>query len=407
MKKVVVLLVLPLIMFTVSCSQNKNFEAVSAEYQKLESKYFDKIYALNQKRKQLKDDSEREKLNGEFYLISNQRQQDLEKFLKRFSQLPEKEEFLILKTKVLIELNRVLEAESVIARLKKIEKPRYLHRTKFEEIKIAAIKGDYKTGIRIFKEIEPLIEKDAHYYNILMLFAINAEEPQELLDFGRKFIEARDLPEEFWDYRAEVYAAMADALKNMGKADEAQGYLQKAISITADLQYKDILEKRLQQIKVLSNKCPSIASSFSLNGLPLSWAKVQNGITLIYFWAGWSESSLQLFYAINEVAKIYQARGVQVVGISKLFGKAFSSGQLKANLEQAEEVLLLRTLLRENNIVFPCFLDQDGNISKNFGIYILPTLVVIDKKGTVAEVHNGFFDRPKLESLLRKWLEEK
>jgi len=290
-----------------SCKKNLTFEDLSAEYQKLENKYFDRIYALNQKAKKATDDSTMEKLNDEYTLISSERQRELEKFLKKFENLPQSEDLLILKVKTLIELNRSLEAENLIARLKKLEKPRHLARTKFEEIKINLIKGDYQNGLKIFKEIEGQIEKDAHYYNVLMLFATNSENPQDILEYGRKFIETKDLPEQFWSYRERVLSAMAEADKKLNRLDEAQGYLQKAIAITEDLRYRDILEKQLQQIKILYKEPPAFNSNFALNSFSINWAKAQKGITLLYFWAGWSESSHRLFYAINEVARIYQA----------------------------------------------------------------------------------------------------
>jgi peroxiredoxin len=54
---------------------------------------------------------------------------------------------------------------------------------------------------------------------------------------------------------------------------------------------------------------------------------------------------------------------------------------------------------RQKGLSFPIVSDEDGKVGVSFGVSSLPTIVIVDKNGTVVAVRSGVTDESSLESL--------
>jgi len=75
---------------------------------------------------------------------------------------------------------------------------------------------------------------------------------------------------------------------------------------------------------------------------------------------------------------------------------------LAVNITASDKMADLEAMVASENIQYPVLLDQDGKVSGQYGIRSIPTAVIIDKDGTVAEHRVGAYGK---EELLKK-LEE-
>lgn len=75
---------------------------------------------------------------------------------------------------------------------------------------------------------------------------------------------------------------------------------------------------------------------------------------------------------------------------------------LAVNITASDKMADLEAMVASENIQYPVLLDQDGKVSGQYGIRSIPTAVIIDKDGMVAEHRVGAYGK---EELLKK-LEE-
>ena len=119
----------------------------------------------------------------------------------------------------------------------------------------------------------------------------------------------------------------------------------------------------------------------TIDGKPFSYAAFQGKPVLLHFWATWCPICEQEQPSIESIAKDYQVISV-----------AMQSGS-------AEEVL---PYMREHQLSFPVIADQDGSLSKQFGVGVVPASFVIDAKHQVRFVEIGFTTEIGLR--VRLWL---
>lgn len=133
------------------------------------------------------------------------------------------------------------------------------------------------------------------------------------------------------------------------------------------------------------------APDFSLNdldGVEVSLSNLRGKIVLLEFWATWCPPCRESIPAMNELYKKYNDKGLVLLGIS------VDKGQ---NI--AEDI---RAFIREYSIKYPIAIDSK-NVNTLYGVYSIPTLILIDKAGKVALKNIGF--SPEMEKRLSSEIE--
>lgn len=80
--------------------------------------------------------------------------------------------------------------------------------------------------------------------------------------------------------------------------------------------------------------------------------------------------------------------------------KDVSSKMLAINITASDNLQDVNTLVDSENIQYPVLLDEKGDVSNQYGIRSIPTIIVIDRDGTVAEHHVGSYGKDELLKLL-------
>jgi thiol-disulfide isomerase/thioredoxin len=126
----------------------------------------------------------------------------------------------------------------------------------------------------------------------------------------------------------------------------------------------------------------------SLSGGHLSPGDLDKDLILIDFWATWcGPCHLQADILAGLYPKL-RSKGVEFLAV---------------NLGEPEEVV--RDFVAERPFEYPVLIDPTDYISRNYGLFILPTVVVLNREGTVMYLHEGISTAGRLTAVVDEILE--
>ncbi|HZS36929.1 MAG TPA: TlpA disulfide reductase family protein [Polyangia bacterium] len=140
----------------------------------------------------------------------------------------------------------------------------------------------------------------------------------------------------------------------------------------------------LLALAVLSLSAPSLAevskgqrapdfSLPSLRGPRVSLAGLRGKVVIVDFWAQWCEPCKKELPQLDKLSKDYASRGVVILAVN-----------IDKERENAER------LVKQLGLTLPVLLDPTGAVASTYDLPKMPTSFVIDKKGLVRFVHDGF-----------------
>ena len=137
---------------------------------------------------------------------------------------------------------------------------------------------------------------------------------------------------------------------------------------------------------------PIELSARDLQGKEVDVAAEAGVVRLVDFWATWCEPCRDELPALDALSRELSARGLAVYGVS------FD-----------EDGALIAPFLREVRVGFPILWDRGGDqLAPRFQVMRLPTTLVVDRKGVVRFVHEGWTEergreqRREIEALLEE-----
>ena len=108
-------------------------------------------------------------------------------------------------------------------------------------------------------------------------------------------------------------------------------------------------------------------------------------VVVVDFWATWCGPCHLQAQILEPIYRDYKGRGVQF---------------LAANV--GEEVETVKKFLKNKPFPYPVLLDPNDSVTSKLGVYALPTLMVVDKKGKVAYFQSGLADGDTLRQVIEK-----
>ncbi|MFO0954660.1 MAG: redoxin domain-containing protein [Isosphaeraceae bacterium] len=131
-----------------------------------------------------------------------------------------------------------------------------------------------------------------------------------------------------------------------------------------------------------------------LTGKPVSLADVKGDVTLVDFWGTWCVPCRKSIPHLLEISKKYRDRGVRVVGLT--YEQEVGDAAKK----------LIRQTIEAVGITYPCLIGDDATKEKLPEFPGYPTLLVLDKTGTVRVQLNGYQPLGAVEAAVNAVLDQ-
>ena len=124
-------------------------------------------------------------------------------------------------------------------------------------------------------------------------------------------------------------------------------------------------------------------SLLDLTGKPRKLSALKGKVVLLDFWATWCGPCRRELPTVAKLYKELASKGLAVVAVNV-----------------GEPSATVNAFLKKNPFVLPVWLDSKTVVSSRYNASSIPTLVVIDRKGTVTAYKVGVHDETALRALL-------
>ncbi len=124
----------------------------------------------------------------------------------------------------------------------------------------------------------------------------------------------------------------------------------------------------------------------------ISLKQYRGKVVYVDFWASWCGPCRQSLPALNSIRKEFRYSGFEVIAI---------------NLDEERDEAM--EFLKEFPVAYPTARDTSGKVPEAYGLVGMPTAYLVDKKGNIQMVHEGFkkTDGAQLKAKIKKLLSQK
>jgi thiol-disulfide isomerase/thioredoxin len=238
------------------------------------------------------------------------------------------------------------------------------------------------------------------------------------VEFEQALVEARLTPYEIkFQTRVRLANMLTGAYLSAGRMEEAREMLAQesdyAEKICALIQATgSVAEKRMAnadrqqvrdlrtQVNLIGQAAPEIAVAYWLNADALTLSDLRGQVVLLEFWATWCKPCHEMFPKLQELHDEHSARGLKILTLTRHY--LAYGGDAAA---RAGELELIRQFVAERSIALPVGVAEDERIQTAYGAMGLPSVALIDRRGTVRYRFGAGRDA-MFHQLLRQCLDE-
>ena len=196
-----------------------------------------------------------------------------------------------------------------------------------------------------------------------------------------------------------AYEVESQAMAARGQRTQAVALLQAAVAKYANTSIQERLRKNLNLLSLQGKPAPALKSDQSLGAALPAAAQLKGSPVLLFFWAHWCGDCKAEAPIITQLRSEYAAKGLQVIGPTRLYGYT-------AQVENASAADEMRYIDAVRHRFYSGLLDMPVPVSTyNFDTYgasTTPTLVLLDRAGKVAWYHPGAVPYAELRGEIEK-----
>lgn len=193
----------------------------------------------------------------------------------------------------------------------------------------------------------------------------------------------------------------AQVLAARGLRAQALALLRSALQSYGATSIKARLQKNLNLLNLVGRPAPPLREAQFLGGKPRSLAELKGSPVLLFFWAHWCGDCKYEGPIITRLRSEFARQGLAVIAPTQYYGYA-AQGQ---DATPQTELAWIDTVRQR---FYAGLLDVPVPVSKvnfdNYGASTTPTLVLIDRKGTVELYHPGLMSYEDLRTEISKLL---
>jgi peroxiredoxin len=120
----------------------------------------------------------------------------------------------------------------------------------------------------------------------------------------------------------------------------------------------------------------------ALDGRRYTFEELRGNVVILDFWATWCAPCVKEMGSLEKLYRLHKDKGLAVFGVNR------------------ETAQLQRDFLKKKNFSYPMLLDGNGALTERFDAVNLPTTVLIDREGKIADWEQGLLKEKELENLL-------
>lgn len=204
------------------------------------------------------------------------------------------------------------------------------------------------------------------------------------------------------------------ALIERNKEFQAQGEAEKDGSmISYGKDYETLLNSAIAKGELMNCTAPEIKFLWSSdkNTKPLS--EYKGKVVVVDFWATWCGPCFRSFPNIRALQERYKGYDVEILGVTSLQGRhvrRFDDGRMESvdtRNNPDEEYKLMKEFMKQNNMTWKVLFSEGSCFDKNYGVFGIPHVVIIDAEGVVRynalrPYEAPFHEAEKIDALLKE-----
>ncbi len=376
---------------------------ISCQTGKEEAKKFsdDFVQIVNK----LKEKKEKVNTRDEYVAYQEEEKREFETLFKKYEESPSIEEIEILRSRVLLRLKKLADAQNKIDKVL-AKNPDLINEAKMVKVEILIEREQFVEACNIFKEIEAEIKDLNDLFNAYFNLALKHGDSKIREEYSKKFLAAKDIPEEYSKNRYIMYSNLAAVATLEGDLDKARNILKDAIAETKDDRQKVSLEKQLGQLDFIGKKIFSLTANTWINSYPVALENMKGKVVILSFWAPWCTHCRTMTPILVEEYEKNKDKGLMIIGLTRFYGKYEDDLQDKGEVNKDEELELIKQYLERKKMDYPVVIANEMTDYDNYKIIGLPTMVFIDKKGTFDFIQTGSTDRRIITDKIQRLLAE-
>ncbi len=376
---------------------------MAAAYSELTERYDLLNDQLDEKMKRAGERRSGDRFIGEYDRLAAEKKLELEKLLDKYGNGAGSDSLDLVRSKVMIEAGRFDEAEKIIDCLVAAKKET-ASEAKLQQAILYLLRRHYAEAAGLLAEIEPVIAKDAQFYDLCLALAFSHPDPAVREEFSRQLVDAPRLPARIEPQKARIHANLAMLAKESHQAAEALAQWNKALALESDPAVRSAWEGEKKQLAMLDQPPPPLTADNWLNFQSLSF---KDKVVVIDFWAPWCTPCRQVMPILQDQYLRHKDKGLLVIGYTRLYGRYSDELERKDRVTADEELSLVRKYVDRNRITYPIAVATEGVGFNAYAVKAIPTLVFIDRKGKIAYFKTGADSLKQIEDKIAALLGEK
>lgn len=198
----------------------------------------------------------------------------------------------------------------------------------------------------------------------------------------------------------EVLAHVATA---RGARSDAIYMLQNALDTYGQTSMAKRIQKNINLLSLEGQPAPELSVNDHLGLAPPTLEDLRGDVVLLFFWAHWCADCKRQGPILEQLLAQYAERGFRVLAPTQRYG--YVAGDRPAPAD--EERLYIEGIRRD---YYPVLRDQPVPLSEanhlRYGVSTTPTLVIVDREGTVRLYHPGRLSHVELDGIVRGLLDD-
>ncbi len=144
--------------------------------------------------------------------------------------------------------------------------------------------------------------------------------------------------------------------------------------------------------KLVGTPAPEWQAGVWIDSRPFKLKELRGKVVFLDFWAPWCGPCRAMFPHIKKLYGEYADKGLVIIGLTRYYGRFNQLGQNLRDLKPAEELEWIKKFKTFHKIPFAYAVAEGEQASANelgYGVYGIPHMVLIDKKGIVRDYAIG------------------